>query len=93
MGKGEETVRAPDAPDDSTNLHDLHGAAGHRCVEWVRRFVRWWRFAVLSDFSVCRRHDAADLRMIQCERPQQVVMLGALFCKHLLGEGQPTIGI
>lgn len=43
----EETVCVLDAPDDSTNFHDLHGVAGRRCDCGLRRVVRWRRFAAL----------------------------------------------
>lgn len=89
----EETVCALDAPDDSTNFHDLHGVAGRRCDRGLRRVVRWRRLAALPDTSVRRRHDVACLGVIEGERSQEVVMLSADLCERVASEGQLTIGI
>lgn len=80
MRGSEETVRTPDAPDDSTSFHELHGVAGRRCDSRLRRVVRWRRFVAFPDTSVCCRHDAPGLRMVQRELPKQVVLLGTDLC-------------
>lgn len=89
----EETVCALDAPDDSTNFHDLHGVAGRRCDRGLRRVVRWRRLAALPDTSVCRRHDAPGLGVIEGECPEEVVLLGADLRQRITAERQPAVGI
>jgi hypothetical protein len=85
----EETVCALDAPDDSTNFHDLHGVAGRR----VRRVVRWGRLAALPDTSVRRRHDVACLGVIEGERSQEVVMLSTDLRERVVPKRLPAVGI
>ena len=89
MRGSEETVHAPDAldaPDDSTNFHEVHGVASRRCDCRFRRVVRWRWFAALPENSVRGRHDAPGLIVIDGELPKQVVLLGTCFRQRVFAK-------